>query len=55
MPRGCKKDKNDRLSQLSFETPACQLGSREIELGESPEVAVGRMARKKLGCKKKTS
>jgi hypothetical protein len=32
VPRGCKKDKEDRLSQLSFETPTCQdmsLGDKE--------------------------
>jgi hypothetical protein len=29
MPRGYKKDKEDKLSQLSFETPACQ----DISLG----------------------
>jgi hypothetical protein len=41
---------------LSFETPACQDISLGIELKESPELAVGRiMARKELGCAKKTS
>jgi hypothetical protein len=31
--RGCKKDKEDRSSQLSFEMPACQdmsLGAEEL-------------------------
>jgi hypothetical protein len=35
VPRGYEKDKEDRLSQLSFETLACQhyeLGSRGVEL-----------------------
>jgi hypothetical protein len=33
LQRGYKKDKEDRLSQLSFETPACQdmsLGAQEL-------------------------
>jgi hypothetical protein len=33
VPRGYKKDKEDRLSQLSFETPGCQdmsLGAEEL-------------------------
>jgi hypothetical protein len=29
LPKGSKKNKEDRLSQLSFETPACQ----DIRLG----------------------
>jgi hypothetical protein len=35
MPSGYEKDKEDHLSQLSFETPACQdmsLGAEELEL-----------------------
>jgi hypothetical protein len=35
MLRDYKKDKEDRLNQLSFETPACQdmcLGAEELEL-----------------------
>jgi hypothetical protein len=33
-----------------------RLGAEELELRESPELAVGRiMARKELGCAKKTS
>jgi hypothetical protein len=37
VPRGYEKDKGDRLSQLSFETPAClnmSLGAEEFELRE---------------------
>jgi hypothetical protein len=34
MPRGCKKDKEDRLNQLSFETPACQ----NMSLGAAEEL-----------------
>jgi hypothetical protein len=33
LPRGYKEDKEDRLGQLSFETPACQnrsLGAKEL-------------------------
>jgi hypothetical protein len=33
VPRGYKKDKEDRVSQLNFETPACQdmsLGAEEL-------------------------
>jgi hypothetical protein len=33
VPRGYKKDKEDRLRQLNFETPACQdmsLGAEEL-------------------------
>jgi hypothetical protein len=33
VPRDCKKDKEDRLSQMSFETPSCQdmsLGAEEL-------------------------
>jgi hypothetical protein len=42
VPRDYKKDKEDRLSQLSFETPACQdmsLGSQELNWGiKAPEL-----------------
>jgi hypothetical protein len=43
--RGCKKDKGDCSSQLSFEMPACQdmsLGAEELseELREPLEMAV---------------
>jgi hypothetical protein len=31
VPRGYKKNKEDRLSQLSFETPACQDMSWGVE------------------------
>jgi hypothetical protein len=31
VPRGCKKDKEDRLSQLSLETQTCQDMSLEAE------------------------
>jgi hypothetical protein len=33
VPRSCKKDKEDRLSQMSFETPTCQdmsLGAEKL-------------------------
>jgi hypothetical protein len=43
VPRGYKKDIEDRLSQLGFETPACQdmsLGAGELELGRVRELAV---------------
>jgi hypothetical protein len=61
--KGYKKDKEDRLSQLSFETPVCQdeseSGGIELDLRESLQTAVEddwiEMARKELGCAKKTS
>jgi hypothetical protein len=34
VPRGYKKDKEDRLRQWSFETPACQ----DMSLGEEGEL-----------------
>jgi hypothetical protein len=40
---GYKNDKEDRLSQLSFETPPCQdmsLGAQELELSRVPGLAV---------------
>jgi hypothetical protein len=59
LPRSYKKDKEDRLSQLSFETPACQdmsLGAEELQLNRVSKLAVGRiMARNETGCTKKTS
>jgi hypothetical protein len=40
MSRGYKKDKEDRLSQLNFETPACQDMSFRAEELELRDLAV---------------
>jgi hypothetical protein len=43
VPRGYKLDNENRLSQSSFETPACQdmsLGAEELELSRFPVLAV---------------
>jgi hypothetical protein len=52
VPRGYKKDEEDCVSQLSFETPAYQfkrLGPEELnrELRDSSEFTVGRIIEKK--------
>jgi hypothetical protein len=47
VPRGYNKYKEDLLSQLSFEMPACQNMSLGINVRRSTELAVGRIIEKK--------
>jgi hypothetical protein len=59
VPRCYKKDKEDRLSKFSFETPACQYMSLEAEelnwkSRESIESAFQDDGKKGIDCAKKT-
>jgi hypothetical protein len=55
---GYKKDKEDRLSPLSFETPACQnmsFGAEELnQRNEASELSSAVPWSGKSGCKEKT-
>jgi hypothetical protein len=67
VPRGYKKDKADSLSQLDFETPACQnmsLGAEELNWGTEgfsrdgssrSSKRDGKKKKKEFGCAMKTS